>query len=156
MTITAEQLVCREVFYCVSSLVHTLASDYGAMKDDTDCAVLSEQAFYLSTPIEDWDEAVNEAGWVFDTENDIWHLKDDGLTFTGSAQELAEAVNIEPYQREVFEHWIVSDWLAEKLEAKGEKVDKDFAGMTIWARTTTGQGIASDWVIEQIVKEMGQ
>ncbi|WP_158614468.1 MULTISPECIES: hypothetical protein [Mesorhizobium] len=31
---------------------------------------------------------------------------------------LCENNDIEPYDREVFEHWIVSDWLAEKLEAK--------------------------------------
>lgn len=57
---------------------------------------------------------------------------------------------------EVFEHWIVSDWLAEKLAAKGEKVDTDFAGLTVWARTTTGQGIASDSVIQDIVADLNK
>ena len=56
---------------------------------------------------------------------------------------------------EVFEHWAVSTWLAEKLEAKGEKVDRDFAGLNVWARTTTGQAIALDSVIEAIVSETG-
>ena len=53
----------------------------------------------------------------------------------------------EPYEREVFEHWIVSKWLADQLAANGEKIDDDFAGMVVWARTTTGQDIALDRVI---------
>lgn len=54
----------------------------------------------------------------------------------------------------MFEHWIVSDWLADKLAAQGEKVDKDFAGLTIWARTTTGQAVYCDGVIERIAAEV--
>jgi hypothetical protein len=42
---------------------------------------------------------------------------------------------------------------ADKLEAAGEKVDKDFAGLCIWARTTTGQTIYCDGVIERIYAE---
>ena|SRR5690625_1819413 len=40
--------------------------------------------------------------------------------------------------REIFEHWAVTEWLAEKLEAKGERVDRDFEGLCIWGRTTSG------------------
>jgi len=69
-------------------------------------------------------------------------------------EEATNDVGGEPYQREVYEHWIVSDWLADRLAEKGEKIDNDFAGMTVWARTTTGQGIASDSVIEAIHAEL--
>ena len=48
----------------------------------------------------------------------------------------------------------MTDWFANKLIEQGEKVDKDFAGMCIWARTTSGQGIASDSVIERIAAEI--
>lgn len=63
---------------------------------------------------------------------------------------MCEHADIEPYQRDVFEHWVVSSWLAEKLIQNGEKVDKDFANMCVWARTTTGQAILLDSVIERI------
>jgi hypothetical protein len=61
-----------------------------------------------------------------------------------------EQNEIEPHDREVYEHWIVSDWLARRLEEEGEKVDTDFAGLTVWARTCTGQSIALDDVIQRI------
>ena len=51
---------------------------------------------------------------------------------------------------EVFEHWIVSDWLADKLIAKGETVVKDFHGLTIWGRCCSGQAILLDYVIRDI------
>jgi hypothetical protein len=55
-------------------------------------------------------------------------------------------------EREVLEHWIVSDWLAERLAQRGETVDQDFAGLTIWGRTTTGQPIECDDVIIDVAR----
>ena len=55
---------------------------------------------------------------------------------------------------EALEHWIVSDWLADRLEEKGEMILKDFLGLTIWGRTTSGQAISIDNVIEEIVIDM--
>jgi len=60
---------------------------------------------------------------------------------------------IEPYRDEAYEHWIVSDWLAMKLEAKGEMVADDLMGFTIWGRCATGQAIYLDYVMEQICAE---
>ena len=52
------------------------------------------------------------------------------------------------------EYWIVSDWLADKLIKKGESVQKDFYGLTVWGRFTSGQSISIDYVIQQIAKEL--
>jgi hypothetical protein len=54
---------------------------------------------------------------------------------------------------EVYEHWVVSNWLADKLRAKGEIVE-DYLGLTIWGRTTTGQRISLDSVIQEIVDDV--
>lgn len=54
---------------------------------------------------------------------------------------------------EVFEHWIVSDWLMTKLREHGETV-VEICNLNIWCRTTTGQQIIADHVIEEIVKEL--
>ena len=55
--------------------------------------------------------------------------------------------------QEIYEWWIVSSWLLEKLEAHGEPVLKtDFGDW--WGRTCTGQAILLDSVIEEIFKEM--
>lgn len=158
MTITADDLVRREVHYCVSSLVSTLSGSYTcydvnrqpALKD---VDALADQAMELCAPIDDWEEAAIQEGWSRFTPYGFVH--DEHASFVcDSWQALCERFDIEPYQREVFEHWIVSDWLADKLTEKGEKVDKDFAGLTVWARTTTGQGIASDSVIGQICADL--
>lgn len=135
---------------------------------------LTEQAFELASPAPDYEEAARDAGWLhgvlFSTMPDaiIYRTLSDeekanvvpgGNREWVSAetwQEACEADDIEPYDREVFEHWIVSDWLADKLAEKGEKVDKDFAGLTVWARTTTGQSIAIDSVIESIVSDLNK
>ena len=51
---------------------------------------------------------------------------------------------------EVFEAWSVSGWLADQLEERGERIVRDFGNHNVWGRTTTGQAIAIDYVIEQI------
>ena len=54
------------------------------------------------------------------------------------------------YPTEALEHWIVSDWLESKLSEYGQLTTNDFLGLTIWGRTTSGQAICLDHVIQQI------
>ena len=56
---------------------------------------------------------------------------------------------------EIFEYWSVSDWFADKLIEEGEFVEKDFYGLCVWGRITTGQAIALDYVTRKIVQEFG-
>lgn len=149
--ITVENLVAREVHYCVSYLVSTLAGG-DSSENRGDLADMMEQALELACPIVDWEETAIQAGWrvvgnelVHDDLDRVLPLEDACAYETAACDVDADLI-----EREVYEHWIVSDWLADKLAAHGEKVDKDFAGMTVWARTTTGQGIASDSVIVAI------
>lgn len=63
--------------------------------------------------------------------------------------------NFEPTEYdEVYEHWIVSTWLADKLEERGEAIEKDFYGLTIWGRSCTGQAILLDRVIREIYQDL--
>lgn len=73
-----------------------------------------------------------------------------------SWQELCdeESIDVDDYRPDIYEHWIVSNWLADKLEAHGHKVLKDFFGMAVWCRPTTGQAILLDGVITEICNEM--
>lgn len=166
----AEDLVRREVLCCVSSLVSTLASgsgypnclDYASRSDSdfmqgtADFRDLCEQALELACPVDDWEEAARQAGWEpFDAGDGSNCYKDttDNMTWAcADWRELCEAMDIDPYQWEIFEHWAVSGWLADALEAVGEKVDKDFAGLCVWARTTTGQAIAMDPCIARVLE----
>ena len=60
--------------------------------------------------------------------------------------------NEEDYdQQEVFEWWMVSSYLCEKLKEKGCPI---IEYENIWGRTTTGQAILLDYVITEICAEM--
>jgi hypothetical protein len=122
---------------------------------------MAEQAFELACPIDDWEEAAFQAGWTRNIGRitgtaTYWKAGDKTAHMFNGWQDLCESESIEPYQRDVLEHWIVSDWLANQLETRGEKVDRDFAGMIVWARTTSGQGIASDSVITAIAADLNR
>jgi hypothetical protein len=149
--ITAEQMVQREVNCCLSGLVSTLARGACCLKPlpgTEGVAELMEQAFELALSIpDDYEESAIQAGWS--CYEGVWRHADVKGGYL-SAVEACDNSNLEPYAREVYEHWSVSSWLAEKLIEQGEKVDTDFAGMNVWARTCTGEGIASDGVIERI------
>lgn len=150
----ASDLVAREVLCCMSSMVSTLASGAGYIDTDrrngADLYGLAEQAQDLAAPVLDYEEAAREAGWT-----------DGGEGRRVKGDEIAEGWNdacnvegIEPHEREVYEHWAVSQWLGDMLQAKGERVDDDFAGLVVWARTTTGQAISMDAVIQEITREL--
>lgn len=169
MTRTIEQPVNQEVLVCVSSLVSTLASeDAISMGGKSDLSNLAEQAFELSCPIPDYEEAAIQAGWTQCADGRWWREARDTddenelETFLGSgpymwADDDVQACNtdgLEEQFREVYEHWAVTQWFGEKLSAKGEKVDFDFQGLVVWARTATGQQICSDYVVQEIYEEM--
>ena len=56
--------------------------------------------------------------------------------------------------QEIYEYWIVTPWLGEKLRDKGEPVLERWGGW-IWGRTCTGQAILLDGVISEICYDMG-
>lgn len=171
--ITADDLVRREVCHCASSLISTLAAAaysipskrHGMVDPIEELGALAEQAAELAAPIDDWEEAARENGWktadltpgmltreFTDRTEAETLLPSRGHEYDWEAA--CQLSEVDPYQREVYEHWIVTDWLADKLIEHGEKVDKDFAGMCIWARTTTGQRISADHVIKTITAEV--
>ena len=154
------------VHLCVSSLVSTLVPNAGIVGhvdkrvNVADLAALCEQAFELSSPVDDYEEAANQAGYDFEESAGSWcylkprePMRDDpenAYIFKSreeAARAVCEAYDIDPYQWEVYEHWAITERLADLLEAEGEKIDRDFAGLVVWARTTTGQSISMDGVI---------
>lgn len=159
----AARLVSQNVLCCVSGLVAELAQGYGHFDAayysakggplrDSGLGGLFETAATLAAPIPDYESAADEAGFTRTGDGMCIDLAND---LHANAEVACDHHGIEPHHCEVFEHWAVTDWLADKLEAKGEKVDRDFAGLTVWARTTTGQAISIDSVIEEITTETG-
>ena len=45
---------------------------------------------------------------------------------------------------EAMQHWIISDWLAEKIQQVGGMAAIDICGLAIWGRSECGQGLDMD------------
>lgn len=70
-------------------------------------------------------------------------------------RQACEDLRIEPDTAEVYEHWIVSGNFAHWLEEQGQVVSTEAVdGLTIWGRTTTGQSISMDGVVQSIVADV--
>lgn len=152
------KLVNREVSACVSMLVSELAGKAELFPEYAD----DLYSAYTGDP--DYEQAARDAGWVEAEENDStgnnFYREVAGETedsFADDWRELCEeqGIDADDYRREIYEHWIVSDWFATKLESKGERILRDFFGLTVWGRSTTGQAILLDSVIREIASEMG-
>ncbi len=155
-TITIEDLVATEVIYCVSSLVYTLTQEN---KLD------EELAFSLWQGKVDYEAAeyeINQAGGNLQQEDGYWGVYGDNVCYWlidpvhNSKDDAIDDYfdnDLDSYRSEVFEHWLVSNWLGKKLQERGETV-VEFYGLTVWGRTTTGMAIAYDYVIKEIYQEL--
>jgi hypothetical protein len=163
--LTIQDMVQREIQCCMSALVTTLArgdaSKLNESRSTFSLADLCEQAAELASPVLDYEEAARQAGWTRSAKavEGYFHFRKAGqrTIFKPNAdawQEICEYAGLQPYEWEVYEFWAVSAWLAAQLQALGEKVDTDFAGLNVWARTTTGQAISMDGCIERIYRDM--
>lgn len=152
---TIEQMVQQEISCCLSSLVSTLAN--GDAHPGTDLAELCDRALGLAEPVPDYEKAARQAGWRWSRLAQGYFVHDDGTMATAIPhdwQALCAAHDIEPIDSEVYEHWAVSPWLAQKLIAQGEKVDTNFASLNVWARQSKGEQIGADDVIVRIYAKM--
>lgn len=77
----------------------------------------------------------------------------DNLKLRDELRKFCDDNELEPDFSEAYEHWAVSGWLGGHLRAQGEVVVELF-NMNIWARTTTGQMIYMDGVIQQIAADL--
>jgi hypothetical protein len=136
-------IIKNEIIYCVSSLVYELSQ-----KTEGDLYDEFPDLFQGSPSFGEY------------TCPDCYHTWDDEPEEENCPEckakiDSEESDQFEPTEySEVFEHWIVSEWLANRLEEKGETIEKDFYGLTIWGRCTTGQSICLDYVIKQIWQDL--
>lgn len=103
---------------------------------------LLKRGYNDNTPI------INYYGDIINiTINSEEEAKDMGYDSLEALQESGED------QKEVFEWWLLSDWLAEKLEALGCVVIKSDYG-TWWGRTETGQALTMDSDIKAVAANL--
>lgn len=68
-------------------------------------------------------------------------------------KDLCEHERIEPHRVEIYEHWIVSNYFARKMEEKDHGVKGELFGMTMWGRPCTGQAIYVDHAVQEAALE---
>jgi hypothetical protein len=144
------KFVNREVIYCVSNLVYELAKKADEFPEYT------EDLYGAFEGIPDYEEAAKNHGWQESEFSGFVERHSGEVSEVETWKELCEEQNIDAYEYapDIYEHWIVTDFLADKLEDRGEKVLRDFFGMTVWCRPTTGQAILLDHVISEICEDM--
>ena len=96
----------------------------------------------------------NENIGGFDIENIVNFSKtNEDLLDEGYTQEQIDNDDVSHPYNEIFEWWLCTDWLLEKLEAEGQPIlHTDYGDW--WGRTCTGQAILLDNVIENIYTEV--
>lgn len=155
--ISIQDLVQREVIYCVSSLVYTLTQEN---------KLEAEQAIDLWTAI-DWDEAQSEIEQqgcsLHEDSNGYWRIYSEKESdfIVVDCSDKYDAISefydhdMSSFEKEPLEHWLCTTWLASKLEEKGETIVRDFYGLeVIWCRCCSGQAIYCDYVIQEIYNEL--
>ena len=156
------ELVEREVMACVSSLV-----EYILGKDDRDAPFnWNDVENYYSYP-EYYGTYANFGGGTEEErddeverlENILSEAEDDlndGEESVGSLiqDEIDDLNNLESEPQEVYEWWMVTRWLYEKLKAQGEVVI-DGGWPYYYGRCCSGQAILLDHNIGVICADMG-
>lgn len=168
------KLVEREVSQCFSygfSTLEALAAE--SSSDELDY----EEMMNLCRLAPDYEEEGRQQGWIpseeatakdIDEFLELESITPSDFAFicaktmetsdSDSWEELAEEQGFDSDAQdnagEVFEHWIVSNWIAGELSERGQPTG-EVLGLTIWGRGTTGQSILLDWVFCDIAASMG-
>tara|TARA_E500000318_G_scaffold24210_1_gene24382 strand:- start:457 stop:1095 length:639 start_codon:yes stop_codon:yes gene_type:complete len=151
------QLLCK-AFWLQKARAHNagkIVSEWvNGFPDDEECREL------LSAP-PDWEDALDQEGfdysenagaWVesayvgtLDDDCDTASINDCTHTYEEDPEEAFRDLGLDAtdYEQEVFEHWIVDEWFADRLEMQGEHCP-EWQGLRIWCRTCTDQAVYVD------------
>jgi len=100
-------------------------------------------------------ELVSDTSKAFWKDPDLFDLDEEQvINIFQRVDESFEEDGAEPTYIEALQHFVVADWFADELEKRGEIVDKDFLGLTVWGRPTYGQAISLDYVVQDILKDI--
>ena len=158
--ISVQDLVQREVIYCVSSLIWSLTQEKRCLDEE-----LSIDLWTGSINYDDAEQVITNNNAAIRKEDKLYGVYDEDLedyivepSHNDKEQVIDEYfsnqnLDLDDYRSEVFEHWLVSSWLFEKLQEQGESVVEMY-GLYIWCRTTTGMAIAYDCVIQIIYNDI--
>ena len=165
--ITIQDLVQREVLLCVSTLIDELREKEGCLDEDILYDLYKGPIDYGAAKYElelkrdsvfkHYCDKDDRYYFGVRSEHLVWRIDpihNDEETAIYEWFEVYHGGDLEDYRQEVYEHYVITIWLADKLEAQGETVVRDVFGLTIYCRPCTGQALHCDWVIQEIYQEM--
>lgn len=167
------KLVEREVYYCQSCLVDELLKQdedmelheqitnlYNYTVDLSDGEfignegakqrVVDARQLSIDHIEEEIEDTIEDEDKDHPAEPSVTRLERQLKTLERDIDELRQA---ESEPQEIFEWWLVSDYLANKLEALGHPILREHS-CTWWGRCTTGQQISADYALGKIAEDM--
>ena len=148
-----DRFVQREIIACISDMAEHLFSydgDKYANWDEWENLYVTRCPKCLE-PVDEWEEVNEYDVEHIDSDEIANEYMDYGVKCPHCGIIYEEEPETEP--QEIYEYWIVTPWLGEKLRDKGEPVLERWGGW-IWGRTCTGQAILLDSVISSICYDM--
>lgn len=150
-----QHLVWSDVRSNMTSIIATLAAGADDRIDDSGILNLADEAKKLAAPIKDYESAAKAADWWKSTNKPQAFVNSKGdYEHVADWKALCQKRGIAPEERDILEHWSVSDDLATMLIELGERVGRNFAGLNIWARTNGGHPMSLDPTLIRIAGEM--
>ena len=136
----------REVLLCVSGLF----ADQGVEAAEAILGLDADE--YIGAHTIQYTVWVCSDGTEFDTEDDadehVFSIQDSHEEHWVDASHEEE-----DRSHDVFEHWAVTPWLADRLGDVGEHVVETTIG-PVWCRTCTGQSPAIDYCFQAIARDL--
>lgn len=129
-----DSFVCREVYACQTALIEE---------------ALKQQIFL----VEDIYNLYKEFDGQLLSPNICVHCRNEAISLDSESGECESCFEANQMPRVIYEWWLVSPWLGKKLFLEGDPVIDNGYGVW-WGRTTTGQAISLDYIIEKIFNDV--
>lgn len=147
-----DRIVDNEILTCQSSLIDDLLKNGMFSYDDVQNMYIdnSDKIEELQDNQEGLQEQISDLEDEDNTKNDskIEELQNQIDSIDNEIEELTEE---QENPQEIFEWWIISNWLAKELKEQGEPILENDYGIW-WGRTCTGQSIKMDGIIRKIAE----
>lgn len=151
---TVERIIEQEIFVNASTMVTDLAGCADILPNTMDNLMDCMGAPDYSEPPGNYTVYLeNGEGWTFAESDDLMPYQ---YTYYDTEEEAIRAAwedsGEEPEMQEALQFWLVSDWLADKLEEVGAPLARDVLGFNVWGRTECGQSLTMDSTLHAVAK----
>jgi len=157
---TVERIIKQEIFANASTLISSLCR-----LENPELMNVDQEALFdvCSQP----DYSVAPDGYQIEKSMGAyyWHREAEGqfddAELSDSVFNTPEAACADAWQDygdapddyiEAMQHWIISDWLAEKIQRVGGMAATDICGLAIWGRSECGQALDIDSTLKAVVE----